>query len=93
MKSDAILVILLNFIIIVSSVLFQGKVKQAHKALRMLYGSRYKVDEELQIIQDNLRQQREKTDEFRTKEDEQVSKINISIKTSFFADIHPFVIF
>jgi hypothetical protein len=43
----------------------------------MLYGPRYKVDEELQIIQDNLRQQREKNDEFRSKGDEQVSKINI----------------
>lgn len=43
----------------------------------MLYGPRYKVDEELQIIQDNLRQQREKNDEFRSKEDEQVSEFNI----------------
>ena len=38
----------------------QGKINQANDALKVLYGPKYNIEEELEIIQENIAKQKQK---------------------------------
>ena len=74
--------------------ILQGKVEEGRKALRRLLGPDYNVDDELQIILDDLEDQRSKTLGLRPKENHNrystAKKIKVSNQSLFLYTCYSF---